>query len=126
MVLVLFFPTLLDALFSQSLDQITSGKMVLIWGLIVASLIVDYLLIEYLAGKIVPRVTKWVNGLVLLEIAIFVPTLFSFACASQPMIPVIYVWLLSVCMIALLSVPLIILLILGLNSFTKNAFNPHP
>lgn len=112
-VLALFFPTLLDALYQGVADQLTSSKLILQWGSIVSFLIVSYLIIEFLVREIRIWALRTLDVLLLTEVALFIPVLMFFSRGPTATLAPLYSLLFKILFNGLWLVPIAISLLLA-------------
>ena len=78
-ILILFLPTIANALYGGSTAQLDANKQMLTWGAVIAVLVADYLLMEILKHRLIWSVGKWVDRLVLLNVAASAPVFYIMA-----------------------------------------------
>lgn len=83
MVLVLFFPVLLDALYKSVSDELSASHMILKWSIVIVVLVLSYLCYEGIKDRILVWVARWTNILLLLEVALFTPVFLGLALFDQ-------------------------------------------
>ena len=114
--LALFFPVILDSLLGFGSEPVASKEMILKWGVVIAALIFDYLIIEIKDWKVNEKLVTSLNRLLLMEILMFAVICFVFASLFQNgNIPTFYDWSLRVSLVGVIAIPLIIFIILAGN-----------
>ena len=109
-VLTLFFPTLIDALGAGS-EQMQSNSSILMWGIVITALIANYLIIEIMGADLKGWLIKWVNILLLINVAAFIPVLFVLAAVQKESISAFYIAPFSAGLIGTMTLPVLILIL---------------
>ncbi len=112
-VITLFFPVTLQAVFSIFEEAVKANTQIMSWGVLVAVLVLDYLLIEYLKDKMLVSVARYTEMLITLTIFCYVPVFVVFAMVNQPIIPYLYGIAMGVGIVGTMIIPLIIFLLLS-------------
>ncbi len=111
--LALFFPVVLDSLLGLGSNPSNSNETVLKWGVVIAALIFDYLVIEIKEFEINKKLEVILDKLLLIEIFMFALISFIFAALFQNgSISTFYKWLLEGSLIGVVIIPIIILICL--------------
>lgn len=127
-VVVLFFPTFVEYLFSSAGKTLDFSKFGLSWGLVFGLFVVIYVILEVVKMynyKINNLIFKIINWLLLVEIISFLPILFVMTFGSVPenLFTFIYeaIVLISIKLILYIPVAIILLFIINLylNLFSK-------
>ena len=109
-VLTLFFPTLIDALGAGS-EQIQSNSSILMWGVVITALIANYLIIEIMGSALKAWLIKWVNILLLINVAAFIPVLFVLAAVQKESISAFYIAPFSAGLVGMMALPVLTLIL---------------
>lgn len=76
-VLVLFFPTMISAIFGSS-DIARLNNSILSWGMVVVPCILIFLLVEIWGYRVRERIAKQIDLAILIDVFLFVPILYFF------------------------------------------------
>jgi len=114
LVLVLFFPVSLDALYKAAGSPQNSPNLTLQWGLIIVIYIICYLLLEYIKDDLSHLISLFTDRLFLLELASFVPILWLIALSDRIVSKLFFIPFVMGG-IGLLSIPVITLVLLTIN-----------
>jgi hypothetical protein len=115
-VITLFFPVTLQAVFAVFEETVRANYQVVSWGVLVAVLIFDYLLIDYLKEKMPVPVARYTEIFITLSILCYVPIFLVFAMFSQPVIPFLYGIAMGVGVEGSMLIPLLIFALLSVTT----------
>jgi|ERR1035437_384454 hypothetical protein len=111
LLLTLFLPTLIDALFRQYPDSAVYTHIILSWGNVIAFLIVDYIAIEIFENYITASLAKLISIVMLVPPLAFA-TVFTLAAEYPKTMPHNPTLIFKACMYFLDAFPFILLLLL--------------
>lgn len=109
--LALFFPVVLDAIYKATPDESKSGSIILLWGIVIAVLILNYLFVELRKGKMLDWVIKYADRLLVLEVVTFIPVLFVLAATQRELVSFPYVLSLVIGTISIIFIPVGVLVL---------------
>ncbi len=89
-VVTLFFPVTLQTVFSAFQNAIETNRILTSWGVVVAILVLNYLVIEYLRNKMSTMVARVANILIMLAIVCYIPVFLVFSMFNASWIPYLY------------------------------------
>lgn len=110
--LIIFLPMLTNALYSGSASQLEANTQMLSWVAVVAVMIVNYILLEFLNKRMILSVGKWVNRLILINIGSFVPVLYIMALYQNGPLSHAIAWTFFLSVNVLMDISLVIFFLL--------------
>lgn len=114
LLLVLFFPTVLQALYQTGGTGQDASKVILQWGMVVMVFTLFYLFLEAVKDKLSSKMMKILDWILLADIVCFIPVLFVFAEGTQvSWIPVLHAIPFGIGTIGILLIPLALFLLIS-------------
>ncbi len=111
--ITLFFPVTLQAVFT-AFEQVQVDYKIMSWGMVVAFLVMNYLLIEFLKDKMRPYFADVVRTIICLSILSYVPVFVVLSGPFEPLIPISYGILFMLGFVGTMVLPVLLFLILSI------------
>lgn len=110
--LALFFPVTLQAVFALGQKVEEGNKLIIGWGIVIVPLILSYLWLELGGETISAWARNWINIIFLANIFSFVPVMYTTAVLLYRPIPIVWSYPFQAGFIAMLLLPAVALVIL--------------